>query len=276
MPKSQAPQTLTGLAKMLLRHGKHALVVPDIEAMSKISGNRVAIDVSRLGSFSRVHARGSKVTIGAGASFGRVLREVEGENGLLRQAISMLANPLVRNRIAVLTALDSESTYFDLATALVTLGSRVIVQTASGSRRMAIDDFLIASANGMKSGEFPAFLEFSKLTDEWRVGFFRVNPGSGRNTVSASVRMKMRGNIAVEPQIIVSSSTIIPVLTPEASRSLARRPLNEPNIKNAAEVAAEEMLEMADLDDDPYESSLIEVAVSRALRRANQASRHGL
>lgn len=273
MPRSQAPQTLTGLARVLSRLGKRGLVVPDGEAMTKISGNRIAINVSGLGSFSRVRAGGSKVTIGAGASFGRVLREVDGENGLLRQAISMLANPLIRNRIAVLTALDSESTYFDFATALVALGSRVTIQSTSGSRRMPIGDFLIASANGLNNGEFPAFLEFSKLTEEWRVGFFRVNPGGGKNTVSASVRMKLRGNIAVEPQIIVSSSTIIPVLTPEASRSLARRPLNEPNIKNAAEVAAEEMLEMADLDDDPYESSLIEVAVSRALRRANQAQR---
>ena len=271
MPKALTPKTLTALAKLLARHDRHALMVPDAEAATKISGNRVAIDVSGLGAFSGVRVRGRKVTIGTGASFGRVLREVEGENGLLRQAISMLANPLIRNRIAVVTALDSESSYFDLATALVTLRCKVTVQSPSGSRRMPFGDFLVAAAEGLKKGEFPAFVEFSKLEAARRVGFFRVNPGKGRNTVSASVRMKLKGNVAVEPEIVVSSSTIIPVVVPEASKSLVRRALNEPNIKNAAEVAAEEMLEMADLDDAPYESSLVAVAVSRALHRVNES-----
>ena len=54
-----------------------------------------------------------------------------------------------------------------------------------------------------------------------------------------------------------------------ASKALNRQYLNEANVKGVAAIAAGEMLEMAGLEEDAYESSLVEVAVARAVRRVN-------
>ena len=273
MPKVLTPHTLTGLARMLAKHGRRAFVVSGTDFPTSTTTSRVVIQTRGIKGFSTVVRRGRKVTIATGANFGEVLRQVEGENGLLKQAISMMANPLVRNRVTVLQALDPESQYFDLATVLVTLGSKVRLQSVSGVRTMAISDFLVAAADGLNAGEFPAAIGFGTLEPKWSVGFFRVNPGGGKPSVSASVRMRLRRNVAMEPEIVVSSSTVIPVRCPAASKALSRRPLGDNNVKKAADIAAEEMLEFAEVEDDPYESSLIEVAVSRAIRRVNEVSR---
>ncbi len=270
MPKALAPQTLTGLARALAKHGERAFVVTHANSKTKSIANRVLVAVGGIRGFDEIGTRRRKVTIGAGAHFGEVLRQVRGENGLLKQAISMMANPLVRNRVTVLAALFPDSHYFDLATALVNLRADVRVQSVKGSHIMTINDYLLAAAHGMRPGEFPAAVAFPVLDPKWRVGFFRVNPGGGRPTVSASVRTVLRRNVAVDPEIVVSSSTVIPVHAPTASRALNRQALSEKNVKRVAAIAAEELLEMADLEEDPYEQSLIEVAVSRAVRRVNE------
>ena len=233
----------------------------------RIPASRVVIDVGKIPGFGAVSKRRGKVSFGTGATFGEVLRKISGENGLLKQALSTLANPLVRNRLTVFEGLDPESPYFDLSTALVTLRAQVRLQSPSGSRTLGIEDFLVEAAEGLNRGEFPAHVEFPVLDSKDRVGFFRVNPGAGKNTVSAAIRTKLRRNIASGPEIVVSSSTIIPVRSPAAEKALARQALSDNNMKVASEAAAEEMLEIAELEDDPYERSLIEVAVSRAIKR---------
>ena len=217
-------------------------------------------------------SRGRKVTIGAGANLGDILRQVKGENGLLKRAVSMMANPLVRNRVTVFSALGADSHYFDLATALVSLGAQVRLQSTRGRRIIPINEFVLAASAGLEGGEFPAAVEFTMLEPKWRVGFFRVNPGGGRPTVSASVKTRLRRNVALGPEIIVSSSTVIPVVVRGASKALHGLALNESNVKGVAAIAAGEMLEMAGLEEDAYESSLVEVAVARAVRRVNETA----
>ena len=270
MPKTQRPQTLTGLSQILARHGQRALIVSDPAPNFRVPPNRVVVDIAGVKTLSDVNRRGRKVVIGTGATFGHVLNRISGENGLLKQAISALANPLVRNKVAVLTALDPESPYLDLATALVTLGSRVRVQAPRGTRKITIDDFLLEAVEGLRKGEFPSHIEFQTLDEADRVGFFRINPGGGKPTVSASVKMKIRRNLAIGPEIAISSSTVIPVRSPQAEKALTRLLINDNNVSSVADVAAAEMLELAEIEDDPYEHSLIAVAVSRAIRRVNE------
>ncbi len=272
MPKAPAPHTLSGLARLLAKYGERAFVVANGDSSTKAAPNRVLINVGGLRGFDGIGFRRRKVTIGAGARFGEILRRVEGENGLLKQAVSMMANPLVRNRVTVFAALFPDSHYFDLATALVNLKAEVRLQSIKSSQTMHLNDFLVAAAHGLNPGEFPSSVEFPMLDPKWRVGFYRVNPGSGRPTVSASVRTRLQRNVALDPEIIVSSSTVIPVHAPAASRALNRLAVNDRNVKMVAAIAARELLGMADLEKDVYEQSLIEVAVSRAIRRVNESS----
>lgn len=275
MPKASTPQTLAGLSKILSRKGKH-VIAADEETL-RTSESRNLVDVRAIPGFMEVRATAKKVTIGCGATLGQLLRKVNGENGLLRQAVSMMANPLVRNRITVLAGLDPESTYFDLATALLALDARVTVASTRGARTLGMSDYLVEAANGLKPGEFPAAVEFARLAPDERVGFFRVNAGKDRNTVSAAVVTRVRGNAAQAPKIFVSSSVLIPIATPLAGRSLAGRPINEPNVRIAGELAASEVAEAVGADAagpelDAYDTTAVQVAVTRAFQRLSPAS----
>ena len=83
-------------------------------------------------------------SIGTGINLGRLAREAVGENGLIRQAASLIANPLVRNRITLLQALDPESPYFDITTPLVLLDAKVRLQSPTAKRTISIREFLEA------------------------------------------------------------------------------------------------------------------------------------
>ena len=65
--------------------------------------------------------------------------------------------------------------------------------------------------------------------------------------MSASVRTRLQRNVALDPEIIVSSSTVIPVHAPAASRALNRLAVNDRNVKMVAAIAARELLEIGGL-----------------------------
>ena len=254
---------------MRSRQSKRTVIVPDSDAARTIT-NRDVVDISRIPGFSDIRVSGRKVTIASGASLGQVLDGVRGENGLLKQAITMMVNPLVRNRVTVLEALEPDSQYFDLATALLALDAIVRIQSASGTRSVPMSDYLLAAAGELNPDQFPSMVEFVRLGEDSKVGFFRVNPGPSKNTVSAAIQTRLRRNVAIEPKVYISSSTVIPLFAPLTSKALTRTLLSDSNLKRVAEQAGQEMLDLEGIEEeDPYESSLIEVAVSRAIRRLN-------
>jgi CO/xanthine dehydrogenase FAD-binding subunit len=87
----------------------------------------------------------------------------------------------------------------------------------------------------------------------------------GKGSVSAAVRMKLVRMVCVEPEIVVSSLTMIPVHAKLAEKEIAGKPAIEESIKKASQIAAEEMLSLAKKD-NPYERTLIEITVARTLR----------
>ena len=78
MPKAHTPQTLTGLARVIAKYGERAFVVSEVDSSMKPTLNRILVDVSHIPRFGAVTSRGRKVTIGAGANFGDVLRQIKG------------------------------------------------------------------------------------------------------------------------------------------------------------------------------------------------------
>src|SRR5207248_3592627 len=177
---------------------------------------------------------------------GRLAREAMGENGLLRQAASLIANPLVRNKVTLIQALDPMSPYFDITTPLALLDAKVKLQSGTGKRTLSIRDYLEAATKGLKKGEIPTAVEFGTLPSDQKVGFFRVARMGGKGTVSAAARMKLVRTVCVQPEIVVSSLTLIPLRAKLAEKEIAGKPANEFSIKRAAVSAADEILALAD------------------------------
>src|SRR2546430_8142421 len=198
MPAIQTPKSVPELVKLVARLGKKSHFVSGVDPSGdRVPAGKVVIDLSGVQLLNEIDVKKDRITIGTGMNLGRVAREATGENGLLQQSASIIANPLVRNRITLVEALNPDSPYFDITTPLVLLDAKVRLQSTSGKRTLSIRDFLEAVTKGLKKGELPIAVEFSRLPSDARVGFFRVARMGGKGTVSAAARMKLVRTVCV-------------------------------------------------------------------------------
>jgi carbon-monoxide dehydrogenase medium subunit len=259
------PKTISELIKIIARKGKTAVLVSGVDPSDRPAPGKVVVDVGHISALNEISVAKDRVVLGTGINLGRLSREAVGENGLLRQAASLIANPLVRNRITLVEALDPNSTYFDITTPLVLLDARIRLQSPTAKRTVSIRDFLDQATKGLKKGEMPIAVEYSKLAATQKVGFFRVARMGGKGSVSAATRMRFVRNTALDPEIVVSGMTVVPLRSKNAEKQIAGKTASEASIKGAASVAAEEIGSYADKR-NPYEQTLIEIAVARTLR----------
>lgn len=272
MPAIQVPKSVPEVLKLIAKHGKRSLLVSGVDpASDRTPAGKVVIDVTGVAPLHEIDRKGDKIAIGTGLNLGRLARDAKGENGLLRQAASLIANPLVRNRVTFVDALNPESPYFDITTPLVLLDAKVRLQSPTGKRTLSVREFLEATIKGLKKGELPTAIEFSTLPSDAKVGFFRVARMGGKGSVSAAARMKLMRMVCHDPEIVVSSLTLIPIRAKLAEREIAGKQANEESIRRASEIAAEEILALAKKD-SPYERTLIEITVARTLRSIMEGS----
>ena len=259
------PKTISELVKIVARKGKSAVLVSGVDPADRPVAGKVMVDVKNIAAMNEISVTKDRVAIGTGINLGRLAREAVGENGLLRQAASLIANPLVRNRVTFAQALDPDSPYFDITTPLVLLAAKIRLQSPTGKRTVPIRDFLDQETKGMKKGETAVGVEYPKLAATQKVGFFRVARAGGKGSVSAATRMRFVRNTALDPEIVVSSLTVVPLRSKNAEKEIAGKTASDASIKGAATVAAEEIGGYSEKH-NPYEQTLIEIAVARTLR----------
>src|SRR5207244_10853082 len=97
MPAIQTPKSVPERLELIARHGKRSVLLSGIDpASERTPAGKVAIDLTGVAPLQEIEKKRDKVTIGTGVNLGRVARDAVGENGLLRQAASIIANPLVQ------------------------------------------------------------------------------------------------------------------------------------------------------------------------------------
>src|SRR5215468_151823 len=167
MPAIQTPKSVPELLKLIAKHGKRSLLVSGADTSpEKAATGKIVIDLAGVEPLHEIELKRDKVTIGTGMNLGRLVREAAGASGLLRQAASIIANPLVRNKVTFVEALSSDSPYFDITTPLVLLEAKLRLQSPTGKRTLSIRDYLDTASKGLKKGEIPTAVEFSGLPPE--------------------------------------------------------------------------------------------------------------
>jgi CO/xanthine dehydrogenase FAD-binding subunit len=259
------PKSVAELVKIVAKKGRNLVWVSGVDPADRPVAGKVFVDLQHIDALNEISTQKDRITIGTGINLGRLSREAAGENGVIRQAASLVGSPLVRNRITLLEALDPKSAYFDITTPLVLLDAKVRLQGPTAKKTLSIRDFLEQVSKGLKKGEIPVAVEFAKIPPTHRAGFFRVARMSGKGSVSAATRVRLVRNTAMDPEIVVSSLTVIPLRSKAAEKEIAGKAISEATIKSAATKAAEEIGAFAEKR-NAYDNTLIEIAVSRTLR----------
>jgi CO/xanthine dehydrogenase FAD-binding subunit len=100
------------------------------------------LDISHLSELQAVRRENGRVSLGAGVSFARVIRELPDQTALA-QAARTVGSPQIRNRGTVGGNLGTASPAGDALPVLAVYDAEVIVASSSGSRRIPWRDFLV-------------------------------------------------------------------------------------------------------------------------------------
>jgi CO/xanthine dehydrogenase FAD-binding subunit len=142
------PETLPEALEMLAGYAPDALpvaggtnLIPDMRGGKRRPG--VVVNVAGLDELQGIRREDGHVVIGSGVTIAELLDSdlIAGHAPVLRQAASVFANPLVRNRATVGGNLGNASPAADTAPPLLVLGAKVRLASEGEARWVPLEDF---------------------------------------------------------------------------------------------------------------------------------------
>jgi CO/xanthine dehydrogenase FAD-binding subunit len=191
----------------------------------------------------RIDASGSRIVIGAGVTFARIL--AERELSFLHGPARSIGGPAVRNMGTVGGNLFAPVPYGDFTVALLALDATVSVQGGFGARDMAIDEFL--QSRDRQSGALVLAVSCARPASAEAFRYrkvARIKPKGG-SVITLAAHLPASGGRIAGARIAFGSMAPFPIRARAAERALEGRSLDASAI-NAAAAAATEGTQPAD------------------------------
>jgi CO/xanthine dehydrogenase FAD-binding subunit len=186
---------------------------------------------------ARIDAAGSRVTIGAGVTFARIL--AERDLAFLHVPARSIGGPAVRNMGTVGGNLFAPSPFGDLAVALLALDATVAVHGSFSARDMAIEEFLLSRDRQSGTLVLSVSCQRPASGDAFRYRkIARINPKGG-SVITLAAHLPMSGGRIAGGRIALGSMGPTPVRARAAERALEGRALDGSTINAAAAVVTE-------------------------------------
>jgi carbon-monoxide dehydrogenase medium subunit len=273
------PSTLQDAVALLGRLGDDAKVLAGGQSLIPLMKLRLAsprhvIDLNRISGLGSIAERDGALVIGA------LVRESELEASdlvrrrfpILADACRVIADPLVRNLATVGGNLAHGDPANDHPAVMLALEVEVIAVGPQGSRRIPVDGFFTGPLEtALGPGEIlteihvplpPPRSGGAYLKMERKVGDFATAAVGVQLTLDA-------GGTCVRAGIGLTNVGATPIKARRAETLLRGRRVDEPAIREAAQVAADESDPAEDLRGSvAYKRDLVRVLTARAIRRA--------
>ena len=179
----------------------------------------------------------SRITIGAGVTFARVL--AERELAFLHPVAGSIGGPAVRNMGTIGGNLFAPTPFGDFAVALLALDATVSVQGGYGARDAPIEEFLagrdrlpgalVLSVSCQRPSSADAF-RYRKIS--------RIKPKGG-SVVTLAAHLPTSGGRVIGARIALGAMAAAPVRAKAAERALEGRVLDAASVAAAVAAAAE-------------------------------------
>lgn len=186
---------------------------------------------------SRIDATGARVTIGAGATFARVL--AERDLAFLHAPARSIGGPAVRNMGTVGGNLFAPNPYGDFTVALLALDAMVSVQGGLGSRDVPIEEFLQSRERQPGTLVLAVSCQKPAGTEAFRYRkIARIKPKGG-SVITLAAHLPMSSGRVVGARIALGSMAPMQIRARAAERALEGRSLDRVTIDAAAAAAVE-------------------------------------
>jgi len=276
-----APSTLPEAIALLQQHGEDAKLLAGGHSLIPLMKLRLAepaylIDINRIDGLAYIKEEEGELRIGA------LTREadldasalVRARYPLLADTARVIADPLVRNMATVGGNLAHADPANNHPATMLAYGARVVATGPRGERIIPITDFFV--------GLFATALTPDEILTEIRIPM--PSPRSGGAYVKLERKVGDYATAAVAAQITLDEGgacqyagvglTAVdstPIKAARAEAALRGRPLDDANIRAAAQIASEECDPTADLRGSAeYKRAMIKELTKRALTKARE------
>lgn len=273
------PKTVPEAVAMLQQHGDEAKILSGGQSLIPMMKLRLArpgvlIDINRISGLSYVKEEGGYLKIGG------LTREAELEASplvhakypILLDTAHVIADPQVRNMATVGGNLAHGDPANDHPATMVALGAQVIATGLKGERVIPIEDFFVSL--------FTTALQHEEILTEIRIpvpparsggAYFKLERKVGdfaTAAVAAQLTLDEKG-VCQKVGIGLTNVGPTPVKARKAEEFLRGKKLDEANIKQAAQLAADQSAPSPDLRGPvEYKKGMVKELAKRALTRA--------
>src|SRR5271169_269961 len=273
------PSTIPEAIALLERHGEDAKILSGGQSLIPMMKLRIArpgylIDINRISGLSYIKEEGGFLRIGG------LTREAELESSpvicakypILLDTAHVIADPQVRNLATVAGNLAHGDPANDHPATMLALGAQVVATGATGERIIPIEEFFLSLfSTALQPGEIlteirvpvpPARSGGAYLKLERKVGDFATAAVAAQVTVDANGSAQNVG-------IALTNVGPTPIKARKAEGFLRGKKLDEANIRQAAQLAADDAQPSSDLRGPAeYKKGLVKELAKRALTRA--------
>ena len=273
------PNTIPEAIALLQRHGEDAKILSGGQSLIPMMKLRIArpgylIDINRISGLSYIKEEGGFLKIGG------LTREAELESSpvirakypILLDTAHVIADPQVRNLATVAGNLAHGDPANDHPATMLALGAQVVATGAHGERIIPIEEFFLSLfSTALQPGEIlteiripvpPARSGGAYFKLERKVGDFATAAVAAQVTVDANGAAQNVG-------IALTNVGPTPIKAKKAEDFLRGKKLDEANMRQAAQLAADDAQPSSDLRGPAeYKKGLVKELAKRALSRA--------
>ena len=275
------PETVSEAIALLHQHGDGAKILSGGQSLIPMMKIRLArpeyiIDINRLADLQYIKEEGGFLKIGG------LTREADLEASSLIRAkypiildtAVLIADPQVRNLATVGGNLAHGDPANDHPATMLALGAEIIATGADGERTIPVSDFFLSV--------FTTALAHGEILTEIRIpippsgsggAYFKLERKVGDfATVGVAAQVTLDGGgVCRRAGIGLTNVGATPIKATRAEGSLVGKTMNEQQIRQAAQLAAEEAQPSTDLRGPAeYKVSMVRELTKRALVRASE------
>jgi len=274
-----APRTVDEAIAMLAEFGpQDGRVLAGGQSLVPIMAIRLArpahlIDINGVAELARHSRDGHMLSIGAGVRHAAFHRPVtDGEMGrLLSTVVRHIAHYPIRVRGTFCGSIAHADPASEWCLVAATLGAEMVARSNRGQRIIAADDFfqgIITTA--LAEDEILTEVRLPIIADQTRFGFVEFNRRAGDFAIVAVlVIYRLADGVIAEARVGIGGAEARPRRIAEAEATLRGRPPTIATFRSAAEVAADAVDPIEDIQSDAeYRRDLVRTITRRALERA--------
>jgi carbon-monoxide dehydrogenase medium subunit len=273
------PNTIPEAIAFLQQHGEEAKILSGGQSLIPMMKLRIArptylIDINRIAGLSYIKEEGGVLKIGG------LTREAELEASalirsrypIIRDTAHVIADPQVRNLATVAGNLAHGDPANDHPATMLALGAQVVATSSGGERIIPIEEFFLSVfSTALQPGEIlteiripipPAHSGGAYFKLERKVGDFATAAVAAQVTLDGSGSVQRAG-------IGLTNVGPTPIKARKAEEFLRGKKLDDANIRQAAQLAADDAQPSSDLRGPAeYKKGLVKELTRRALARA--------